>query len=214
MARDTRIPWPPTSPFNSVSASVSLPASLAAAARRAGSPAAPFALLGGFALLARGAAGGPPSWQLAHRRAVAAESEYRQIFDHAHDPILIFEPETERVLEVEPPRLRGVRLQRRGIPQDLAVRPARSNPRPAAARRWPKPWRSAASSISRPGRYRADGTLMYLEINASVIEFQGKKAILSINRDITERKRVRGAAARQGGGGTGQPAPKASSWPT
>ena len=35
--------------------------------------------------------------------------------------------------------------------------------------------------------YRKDSTEMLMEINASVINYKGQTAILSINRDITER---------------------------
>jgi hypothetical protein len=37
-------------------------------------------------------------------------------------------------------------------------------------------------------QYRKDGSEMYLEINAATIDYGGKPAILTINRDITERK--------------------------
>jgi diguanylate cyclase (GGDEF)-like protein/PAS domain S-box-containing protein len=37
---------------------------------------------------------------------------------------------------------------------------------------------------------RADGTPLYLLVSASLIEYNGREAILSINRDITERKRA------------------------
>jgi PAS domain S-box-containing protein len=35
--------------------------------------------------------------------------------------------------------------------------------------------------------YKKDATEMLMEINASVINYKGQTAILSINRDITER---------------------------
>ncbi len=37
---------------------------------------------------------------------------------------------------------------------------------------------------------RKDGSRMFLEINASLIEYEGQPAILSINRDVTERRRA------------------------
>lgn len=39
-------------------------------------------------------------------------------------------------------------------------------------------------------QYRKDGSEMFLEINASTILYQGQLVILSINRDVTERKRA------------------------
>jgi len=36
--------------------------------------------------------------------------------------------------------------------------------------------------------FKKDGSEMILEINSSLIDYKGKKAILSINRDITEKR--------------------------
>ena len=37
---------------------------------------------------------------------------------------------------------------------------------------------------------RKDGSRMFLEINASSIDYEGRPAILSINRDVTERRKA------------------------
>jgi signal transduction histidine kinase/ActR/RegA family two-component response regulator len=39
-------------------------------------------------------------------------------------------------------------------------------------------------------QFRKDGSRMFLEINASLIEYEGQAAILSINRDVTERRKA------------------------
>ena len=39
-------------------------------------------------------------------------------------------------------------------------------------------------------QYRKDGTEMFLEVNASTILYQGQLMVLSINRDVTERRRA------------------------
>jgi len=116
------------------------------------------------------------------------ERDYRQIFDNAHDAILIFEPETERVLEVN---RRGCEIYGYDADEfrqlsliDLSADPERG--------------REKVTETLQKGSFlnfetlqkRRDGSRMYLEINASVIEFQGQLAILSINRDITERKKA------------------------
>jgi len=46
-------------------------------------------------------------------------------------------------------------------------------------------------------QYRKDGSKMFLEINASVVEYKGRQAILSINRDVSERKRMEEVLLRQ-----------------
>ena len=39
-------------------------------------------------------------------------------------------------------------------------------------------------------QFRSDGTPVAFLISASLIDYRGRKAVLSINRDITERKRI------------------------
>jgi two-component system, sensor histidine kinase len=126
---------------------------------------------------------------LAERRSSRrARQDYRQIFDNAHDAILIFEPENERVLEVNrraceiygftSEEFRGISLI------DLAANPQRGRERVAETV-------AVGTFLNFESRqFRKDGSLMQVEINASVIEFQGRVAILSINRDITERKKA------------------------
>ncbi len=46
-------------------------------------------------------------------------------------------------------------------------------------------------------QYRKDSCKMFLEVNASVVEYKGRQAVLSINRDVTERKRMEEVLARQ-----------------
>ena len=124
----------------------------------------------------------------AMRSGRRARQDYRQIFDNAHDAILIFEPDTERVLEVNrraceiygftSEEFRGRSLI------DLSVNPGRGREKVAETV-------AVGTFLNFESRqYRSDGSLMFVEINASVIQFQGKLAILSINRDITERKKA------------------------
>ena len=112
---------------------------------------------------------------------------YRQIFENAHDAILIFEPNEERVLEVNPRacEIYGYNAEEfRGLSLiELSVDPRRG--RDKVVQTLEKGTFLNFETMQR----RRDGSLMYLEINASVIELRGQLVILSINRDITERKR-------------------------
>jgi PAS domain S-box-containing protein len=117
-----------------------------------------------------------------------SEREYRGLFENAHDAILIFDPEREIVLEVNQracevygisrPEFIGLSLEtitndvERGrlVLKDTLKRGMSHN----------------FETVQR----RGDGTEMFLHINASVVEYNGKTAIQSINRDITEQKRA------------------------
>ncbi len=117
-----------------------------------------------------------------------ASQDYRQIFENAHDPILIFRPEDERVLNVNRracevygfSREEFLGLSLLDISEDV------------------ERGRDQVSQTLENGvfynfesvQFRKDGSRMFLEINASAIEYEGRPAILSVNRDVTERRRA------------------------
>jgi two-component system, cell cycle sensor histidine kinase and response regulator CckA len=117
-----------------------------------------------------------------------AQQDYRQLFERAFDAIVVFEPDTERVLDVNAracelygrPREEFVGMNLQTITLDV--------PR----------GRSVIDQIQRDGRLHdyetvqrhKDGRELLIESNASMVEFQGRPAVLSINRDITERRRL------------------------
>ncbi len=115
-------------------------------------------------------------------------SDYRQIFDNAHDAIIIFEPGEERVLNVN---RRACEIY--GFPREefLGMSLAGISLSPERGR-----WQVAETLAK--GVYhnfettqtRKDGSEMLLEINASAIDYEGQSAILSVNRDITMRRRA------------------------
>jgi PAS domain S-box-containing protein len=115
-------------------------------------------------------------------------ADYRQIFDNAHDPIIIFEPAGEKVLNVN---RRACEIY--GIPRQEFLGLSL-----AAISLAPDRGRQQVADTLRKGvyhnfesrQYRRDGSVMFLEINASVIDYEGRPAILSINRDVTERRRA------------------------
>jgi PAS domain S-box-containing protein len=114
--------------------------------------------------------------------------DYRQIFDNAHDPIIIFTPEDERVLNVNRRACEVYGLSREefiGLSLlDLSLSPERGRQQVAETLQ-----RGVYHNFE-SRQYRKDGSLMFLEINASVIHYEGQLAILSVNRDITERRRA------------------------
>ena len=115
-----------------------------------------------------------------------SENEFRNIFEHAHDAIIIFSPENEIVLDINQraceiygiPRDEFIGLSLKSISKDIEKGNAKI--REVLDRRH-------LVNIETI-QYRKDGSEMLLEINASLINFKGQLAILTINRDITERR--------------------------
>ena len=118
----------------------------------------------------------------------AREGRFRQLFDSAADAIFLLSVDG-RVLEANREAcdrlgyscddLRGL-TPRDFIPADSA------RGLPERLQRIRKDGRAVFESA----HICRDGTVMPVEINASVIEFEGQPALLSIARDITERKRA------------------------
>ena len=138
-------------------------------------------LIGGIVINAR---------DVTERRAIEdalrrSERDYRGVFENAHDPILIIDPDTEIVYDanqracevygLEREQLVGISL--RSITADVARGRSQIELLLAGGRI------TGFESI----QYRFDGSPMHLEINASLVEYQGRPAVLSINRDVTER---------------------------
>jgi PAS domain S-box-containing protein len=115
-------------------------------------------------------------------------TDYRRIFDNAHDPIIIFNPADERVLNINRraceiygysrEELLGMSLA------DISLTPERGR------RQIEETLRKGVYHNFESCQRRKDGSVMFLEINSSAIDYEGRPAILSINRDITERRKA------------------------
>ncbi len=114
-----------------------------------------------------------------------SEEYYRMLFEQAHDAIVIFLPENERVLDVN---RRACDLYGFTREEFLAISLK------SISKNKPQGEENIRSTLEKGYyhnfqivHYKKDLTEMLIEINASVIDYGGKKAILSINRDITDR---------------------------
>lgn len=118
--------------------------------------------------------------------ALRKSEQYRNLFKHANDAILIFEPETEIILELnnEACEIYGRRREEfigRCL-TDMTQNVGRGT--------------KELKELHYDGVYdefesvhlRGDGTPINLIINAALIEYQEKPAIMTINRDVTARK--------------------------
>jgi PAS domain S-box-containing protein len=117
-----------------------------------------------------------------------SERIYRGLFEKANDCIVIFEPEDERVLEVNDRACETYGFDRSEFVgmslKDLSENVDRGRGHVAAT--------LAADSVYRfeTAQYRRDGAPLNLEITASVVDLRGTRAIYSIGRDVTDRKRA------------------------
>jgi PAS domain S-box-containing protein len=120
--------------------------------------------------------------------AISKAEEYLNLFKLANDAILIFEPDGEIVLDVNDKACKVYGISR----EDFIGRSIKdmSNDARRGEQQIKKLLLEGTYQEFESVQYRADGTPINLLINASVIEYQGRQAVLSINRDITQRKRA------------------------
>jgi len=115
-----------------------------------------------------------------------SEYQYRNLFETANDAIVIFEPDTEIILEANPKacdiygfaknELIGLSLKTISINVTAGEKQIQQTLNLKRFKNF------ETQHINRGGR------IISFLINASFIEFEGKPAILSINHDITDRK--------------------------
>lgn len=124
-----------------------------------------------------------------------SEQDFRHLFEQAHDAILVFDPEHEIVLDVNEracevygfTRAEFIGMSLETISRNV-VRGKHEIHQTLERGDYPN-----FETVQR----RKDGTEMFLEINASTIVYQGRLVILSINRDVTERKRAEESLRKQ-----------------
>ncbi|MCP2606268.1 diguanylate cyclase [Candidatus Aminicenantes bacterium AC-708-I09] len=117
-----------------------------------------------------------------------SERDYKELFENAHDAIIIFSIDDEIVLDVNQRacELYGFKkeefigLSLESISKDVTLGKLHIK----------KTLERGVYHNFETVHYRKDGSEMILEINGAVVSYKGKKAILSINRDITERKQM------------------------
>ncbi len=113
------------------------------------------------------------------------ERIYRELFEHASDAIIIFEPAEEIILEANRQALKLYGFKRSEFVGrslvTLSAQPA------AGRRRIRETLRAGRLPMFETMQYRKDGTPLVVAVTASAIDYKGRRAILSINRDVTRR---------------------------
>ncbi|HLG13771.1 MAG TPA: PAS domain S-box protein [Blastocatellia bacterium] len=117
-----------------------------------------------------------------------SEYQYRNLFDSANDAILIFAPETERILEAN---ARACELYGFGKNELVGM----------SLKRLSKDVQYGEQQIQtilsqqtlrnfETVHFNKEGEALYLLVSCSVIDYDNERAILSIHRDITDRRRT------------------------
>jgi len=124
----------------------------------------------------------------AHEELRRSEHNYRGLFEHALDPIVVFRPDDQVVLDVnrracevfgfEPSEFVGMSLE--SISTDI----------PRAKEHVNLTLAKGEDYFFETVQRRRDGSEIVVEASASVVDYNGELAILSIIRDVTERRRA------------------------
>ncbi|HEX7049486.1 MAG TPA: PAS domain S-box protein, partial [Longimicrobiales bacterium] len=112
--------------------------------------------------------------------------DYKGLFESAHDAILVLDPESRQVLDVN---RRACELY--GLTRDEFIGTPLGALLGDNGRADHDAYERLASGVDHQFEtvhHRRDGTEMFLEINAAAVDYKGRRAILSINRDVTQRK--------------------------
>lgn len=117
-----------------------------------------------------------------------SELQYRNLYENAIDPILIFEPEHEIILEVNNQacetygfrREEFIGMSLKKITKDVG----------RGEQQIYKLMRNRTFRNFETVHFRKDGAAIDILASSAVIEYDGKEAVLSIHRDVTERKRL------------------------
>ena len=132
--------------------------------------------------------------KLAEEALKQSERDYRAVFEQAHDAILIFAPEDEIVLDVNE---RACEIYGFSRSEFVGKSIETLSKNPANGKDKVEETLKVGEYLNfETVQYRKDGSEMFLDINASKIIYQGRTAIMTINRDITERKLAGEAEAR------------------
>jgi PAS domain S-box-containing protein len=116
-----------------------------------------------------------------------SEQKYRALFESANDAMFIFDPISEIIFEANSKacEIYGFSSEEfTGLSfKNITMNPARGEIEIRRA------LESGSLKNYETVHFKKDGTAAHFLVNASVIDYKGSKAIMSINRDITDLKR-------------------------
>jgi PAS domain S-box-containing protein len=115
--------------------------------------------------------------------------DYRGLFENAHDAILILSADNDEIVLDANQRACEMYGYTRGEFIGMSLRAISLNPERGDDHRRLTLQRGVVHHFETV-QYRKDESEMFLEINGAAVTYKGQQAILSINRDVTERKRA------------------------
>ncbi len=118
-----------------------------------------------------------------------SEKRFRTIFDNINDQLYIREPDGISYMDVN-----QAVVDRLGYSKEEILKMKAEEIIPseywASVRENMKKIKTEGSRIFEAGAVCKDGTVIPLEVSARIIDYGGKKTILSVSRDISERKKA------------------------
>ncbi len=115
-----------------------------------------------------------------------SEQDYRGLFENAHDAIIIFTQDDEIVLDVNQHACDIYGFDRNEF---IGMSMISISHNPAEGKKYVKSTiKNGFYNGFETTQYKKDGSPIFMEVNASVVEFGGQLAILSNNRDVTSKK--------------------------
>lgn len=115
-----------------------------------------------------------------------SEEEHRKLFQNAHDAILILDPKNEIILDANNRALDLYGFLREEF-IGMSLRDITQDPK-SGDEKIKQALESGYIGNFETIQFSKNRREIIFEINASIISYKGKKAILSMNHDITERK--------------------------
>jgi PAS domain S-box-containing protein len=121
--------------------------------------------------------------------AIAREAqEYKNLFNLVHDSIIVYDPNARTVLSVNDTACHNYQISREsfiGLPLETIFDHNSQDKRMLA-----QLLTTGKIDEYESSHLRADGTAINVVVNSSLVEYQGKPAVLSINRDVTDKYRA------------------------
>ncbi|WP_255336979.1 GAF domain-containing protein [Methanosarcina sp. KYL-1] len=130
--------------------------------------------------------------KLAEETLKESENKFRTVFNNINDQLYIREPDGKSYMDVN-----QAVVDRLGYDKEEILKMEAEEIIPSeywdSVRENLKKIQSEGSRIYEAGAVCKDGTIVPLEVSARIIDYEGKKTILSVARDITERKKAEAA---------------------
>jgi two-component system cell cycle sensor histidine kinase/response regulator CckA len=117
-----------------------------------------------------------------------SEANYRQLFERANDAIVVFEPDGETVLDANPQACAVYGYSRDELVGMSMKRLTKDVPR--GERQIEGVLKAGGNRNFETVHLARDGREITFLVNASIAEYGGRKVVVSVNHDITERKRA------------------------